>query len=222
MNDIKPIETIYNGYRFRSRLEARWAVFFDAAGIEYEYEPEGFDLGNGVYYLPDFYLPEFNLWVEVKRNREADDGKAEQFAKWMDLELGAVLVCYSDPLKEDLRIITNWESNDSSGGYYDSDDGEPGHVRFVDCRHLVSNSFTPMGFDLTYPNYPRELFLFVDDDFKLDRSFGYVERIYTAGEISQYSHSKYGKQNMLRLRTRSIHDAEMKARQARFEHGEKP
>ena len=38
--DIKPIETVYNGYRFRSRLEARWAVFFDAAGIEYEYEPE--------------------------------------------------------------------------------------------------------------------------------------------------------------------------------------
>lgn len=23
--DIKPIETLYNGYRFRSRLEARWA-----------------------------------------------------------------------------------------------------------------------------------------------------------------------------------------------------
>ena len=37
--NIKPIETIYKGYRFRSRLEARWAVFFDALGIEYEYEP---------------------------------------------------------------------------------------------------------------------------------------------------------------------------------------
>ncbi len=52
--EIKPIETIYNGYHFRSRLEARWAVFFDALGIEWEYEPEGFDLGGGVYYLPDF------------------------------------------------------------------------------------------------------------------------------------------------------------------------
>lgn len=40
MSDIKPIETIYNGYRFRSRLEARWAVFFDALGVEYQYEPE--------------------------------------------------------------------------------------------------------------------------------------------------------------------------------------
>ena len=51
---IKPIETIYNGYRFRSRLEARWAVFFDALGVEYEYEPEGFNLPNGGRYLPDF------------------------------------------------------------------------------------------------------------------------------------------------------------------------
>ena len=36
MSNIKPIETIYNGYRFRSRLEARWAVLFDALGVEME------------------------------------------------------------------------------------------------------------------------------------------------------------------------------------------
>lgn len=56
MNDIKPIETEYNGYRFRSRLEARWAVFFDAMGIKYEYEPEGYVLQDGECYLPDFRL----------------------------------------------------------------------------------------------------------------------------------------------------------------------
>jgi hypothetical protein len=64
--DIKPIETIYNGYRFRSRLEARWAVFFDALGIRYEYEPEGFVLENGKSYLPDFFLPELKTYVEIK------------------------------------------------------------------------------------------------------------------------------------------------------------
>ena len=37
---VKPIETVYKGYRFRSRLEARWAVFFDALDIEWYYEPE--------------------------------------------------------------------------------------------------------------------------------------------------------------------------------------
>jgi len=41
---VKAINTEYNGYRFRSRLEARWAVFFDALGIKYRYEVEGFDL----------------------------------------------------------------------------------------------------------------------------------------------------------------------------------
>lgn len=63
---IKPIETIYSGYRFRSRLEARWAVFFDTLGIKYDYEMEGFDLGDKIYYLPDFWLPDLNMFAEVK------------------------------------------------------------------------------------------------------------------------------------------------------------
>jgi len=41
---VRPIETKYKGYRFRSRLEARWAVFFDTLGLKWWYEPEGFDL----------------------------------------------------------------------------------------------------------------------------------------------------------------------------------
>lgn len=52
---LKAIETQYKGYRFRSRLEARWAVFFDAIQAPYAYEPEGFDL-DGEWYLPDFKL----------------------------------------------------------------------------------------------------------------------------------------------------------------------
>lgn len=66
MEEIKAIETEYNGYRFRSRLEARWAVFFDSLDIDYEYEPEGFVLEDGSKYLPDFYLPTHELYVEVK------------------------------------------------------------------------------------------------------------------------------------------------------------
>lgn len=82
--DIKAIETVYNGYRFRSRLEARWAVFFDALGIEYEYEPEGFDLANGMRYLPDFKLLNWRgrdsqneecLWVEIKPKMNATDAE---------------------------------------------------------------------------------------------------------------------------------------------------
>lgn len=66
MADLKPIETRYNGYRFRSRLEARWAVFFDALGIEWEYEKEGYDLGEAGWYLPDFWLPGMDMFAEIK------------------------------------------------------------------------------------------------------------------------------------------------------------
>jgi hypothetical protein len=65
-DDIRPIETRYGGYKMRSRIEARWAVFFDASGVKWEYEREGFDLGRDGYYLPDFYLPELGVWVEIK------------------------------------------------------------------------------------------------------------------------------------------------------------
>ena len=62
---IKAIETQYRGYRFRSRLEARWAVFFDALHIKWEYEPEGYEI-NGYKYLPDFHLTELGFWIEIK------------------------------------------------------------------------------------------------------------------------------------------------------------
>lgn len=64
--DIKPIETVYKGYRFRSRLESRWAVFFDAMGEPWEYEPEGFQFSDGERYLPDFYMNNMDMFIEVK------------------------------------------------------------------------------------------------------------------------------------------------------------
>lgn len=95
--DIKPIETIYNGYRFRSRLEARWAVFFDAIGQEYEYEPEGFELSDGTMYLPDFYLEGVrgrgtsNIYIEIKGNLDSESlHKIDLFGnRWeMNFETG--------------------------------------------------------------------------------------------------------------------------------------
>lgn len=64
---IKAIETIYNGHKFRSRLEARYAVFMDNLGIDWVYEYEGYKLPSGCY-LPDFWLPTFNggSFAEVK------------------------------------------------------------------------------------------------------------------------------------------------------------
>lgn len=53
--NIKAIETQYKGYRFRSRLEARWAVCLDTLGADWQYEPEGFVLDQRPY-LPDFFV----------------------------------------------------------------------------------------------------------------------------------------------------------------------
>ncbi len=70
---VKAIQTRYAGCHFRSRLEARWAVFFDALGISWEYEPQGYQHepwadGTVWRYLPDFYLPDLGCFVEVKGN----------------------------------------------------------------------------------------------------------------------------------------------------------
>jgi hypothetical protein len=78
---IKAIETKYAGCRFRSRLEARWAVFFNAMGIAWEYEPEGFVV-DGRPYLPDFLLPESRTWVEVKGSEIALDRGLMSRAVW--------------------------------------------------------------------------------------------------------------------------------------------
>ena len=76
---IKPIETVYKGYKFRSRLEARWAVFFDALGIEWEYEKEGYYLGDSLCYLPDFWLPKLDMFVEIKGNPPTYEERKKAF-----------------------------------------------------------------------------------------------------------------------------------------------
>jgi len=79
---MKPIETHYKGYRFRSRLEARWAVFFDALQIPYEYEKEGYRMGR-VWYLPDFWLSQQDCWVEIK-GKEPEEQELERVRKLVE------------------------------------------------------------------------------------------------------------------------------------------
>src|ERR671932_2033468 len=77
---MQPIETWYNGTLFASLLEARWAVFFDAAGIPWEYEHLGYKLGElgKTWYLPDFWLPEQRGWVEIKPYSEVSDRESKK------------------------------------------------------------------------------------------------------------------------------------------------
>lgn len=66
----RSLPSVYNGCKFRSRLEARWAYYFDLIGLPWEYEPEGYELKTGCY-VPDFYCPTCcPFYVEVKPTRE--------------------------------------------------------------------------------------------------------------------------------------------------------
>lgn len=122
---LSAIETKYAGVLFRSRLEARWAVFFDALGIEWEYEPEAFRLKDGSGYLPDFRLPTFagSIWVEVKprlpdpAENDLQFSKAARFAA----EGGeSVWLCDGEPDHRATRLIRpanpEWGETESFGG----------------------------------------------------------------------------------------------------------
>lgn len=63
---LKAIDTPYKNYLFRSRLEAKWAYYFDLFNVRWEYEKEGYELGDGIRYLPDFYFPDYRIYAEVK------------------------------------------------------------------------------------------------------------------------------------------------------------
>jgi hypothetical protein len=133
---IRPIETVYNGYRFRSRLEARWAVFFDSAGIEYQYEPEGFVLSDGTMYLPDFYLPWFRCYVEIKPKHSSQIELAVKTLSNLVEQHGncGALLCRGEPYDDDIRLLC-YDTTDGGGGVYDSYWGgdEPcDRVRFLE------------------------------------------------------------------------------------------
>jgi hypothetical protein len=131
---IKAIETRYNGYRFRSRLEARWAVFFDELNMPYEYEKEGFIFGDGQRYLPDFWLPSLNIWMEIKGQLTTLDGQSQDTRNqylppspelmlceaFRDAQNWPVACSVGSPGEERIWLF-GWDSTDSSAGSFTSD-----------------------------------------------------------------------------------------------------
>lgn len=120
---MKALETQYRGFEFRSRLEAKYAVFFDCLKIDWQYEVEGFDL-VGDYYLPDFWLTDLQMYVEVKGQRPDDDAirkcRKLQFFTEQD-----VLLCYDLPTKHYGQLFS-W-SNENGGQFTE---------RFVEWQDL--------------------------------------------------------------------------------------
>ena len=114
---IGAIETVYKGYRFRSRLEARWAVFFDELKIEYLYEPEGYILHDDSKYLPDFFLPNVRggMWIEVKPAGFPEGKLAEKKLEMLcSVTDKSGMIVAGDPIVN----IDFAEFNQSNGEYY--------------------------------------------------------------------------------------------------------
>lgn len=63
--DLVARPILHRGNLFRSITEFRWACFFDALGFNYLYESRTFTT-SAWSYLPDFYLPNLQVWIEVK------------------------------------------------------------------------------------------------------------------------------------------------------------
>lgn len=207
--DIKPIETVYNGYRFRSRLEARWAVFFDAAGIEYQYEPEGYVLDDGTKYLPDFYLPGLKAFVEIKHSNLEEDAleKAKDKCAMLNCSMpeNVVLLCFGDPVDMNvLAFYSQWQElvmryvpeYDSAvfiegARWWKASMGESGHIAIHETRHAKHQIAIAIG-ELDYSCY------------------------------EGYDHPYLIPQFLIRGQESFLESARWKARQARFEHGETP
>lgn len=153
---IKPIETRYKGYRFRSRTEARWAVFFDALGAEWEYEPEGFTLPNGKGYLPDFRIKclgmrggirkePFYLYIEVKGEMTEEDAeKIKLFCEVEDWENICRWFTCMDCEGDYANCPKGWRQNQDHFNY-------PvlvvGNVPAMPCRKAVCDSYVFKSYD---------------------------------------------------------------------------
>lgn len=92
---IPAIETRAYGCRFRSRLEARWAVFLTEAGFDWEYEPEGVRTATGGY-LCDFRVTGPNgvaVWLEVKPKLAGGDQPDDP--RWLALASSSGLMLFT-------------------------------------------------------------------------------------------------------------------------------
>jgi len=125
---IKAIETEYKNYRFRSRSEARWAIYFDAIGVKWRYEVGGYELGIDSNYLPDFYFPEYDAFGEVKPDNFEKDPRHDRFV----LASGKSLLLFVGPPSEDY----NYQIWKEAGG---------GDVRKIEGRAFADHIMKKYG-----------------------------------------------------------------------------
>lgn len=106
---MKAIETTYGGYTMRSQLEARYGTFFDALNEKWEYEKERFDLDDGDWYIPDFYLPRLECWVEVKGR--VPNSNAIRKCRKLQFFTGKDVAIFHGPPMDNEGLLFGWTSD---------------------------------------------------------------------------------------------------------------
>lgn len=111
---LKALATTYNGIRFNSRLESRWAYFMNGMSIAWEYEKEAYDL-DGLTYVPDFWLPAHRAWLEIKGDLITDEiglTVVRKCTKLAALSGAPVILAFNDPLNQKCAVFGK------KGGFY--------------------------------------------------------------------------------------------------------
>lgn len=106
INNDRKSYTSKSGFRkdlkkfFRSASEANFARYLNKLHISWIYEPEWFKLSNNKHYCPDFYLPEFDMYIEIKGFLQQDDiDKMNLFKNNYPNKYLKLLLCASNEFK---------------------------------------------------------------------------------------------------------------------------
>ncbi len=79
---MNAIATEFKGVKYKSRIEADMAWALDRLGHQFKYEPKSFLLPSGIHYMPDFWVPDIKLWVEVRGyNTQKGESQIQEFGK---------------------------------------------------------------------------------------------------------------------------------------------
>lgn len=96
---------------FYSTWEANIARIYNLVGLKWQYSPKIFDLGEHTY-RPDFYLLEFDTYVEVKNYMsEFSYNRDKTFRKvFPNTKLDLILKDKYFEIKENYKnLVVNWE-----------------------------------------------------------------------------------------------------------------
>jgi hypothetical protein len=177
-------------------------VFFDHLGVQWRYEAEGYQLSSGVRYLPDFFLPDLDTWVEVKGALQPQEFKtlvraAVELPRASSLTATPVLLLLGDiPVSAGATTFTAFTK--------------------VDHSAILGSAFFAMGIESDDPEWVLMTFgrgvIFRPDQVDASTPLFVMEHLCRTAMIS-------GDESCLQPNA-FVKEALTRARSARFEHGE--